>query len=188
MQAQELRHHFRQLRREFSIQNQSGEAAIRLTVHLRRLVEDLADANTQIGLYRPLQDEAQFELVPPTRFFYPKVEGHEIQFYRPHTAFAFACGAFGISEPLTEQSDVLNPNAPAIIFCPAVAVDWCGHRIGMGKGYYDRFFARFPQAVRVGVVYQVQVASDPLPAESWDQALDWIVTEEMILRTSNRSS
>jgi 5-formyltetrahydrofolate cyclo-ligase len=57
----------------------------------------------------------------------------------------------------------------------------------MGKSYYDRFFARHARCLRIGVVYHVQVSTDPLPADSWDQPLDWIVTEKMILRTSKRS-
>jgi 5-formyltetrahydrofolate cyclo-ligase len=68
-----------------------------------------------------------------------------------------------------------------------VAADQFGTRLGLGKGYYDRFFAQFPQALRVAVIFQIQFSKDPLPVDSWDQPLDWIVTESMILRTSTRS-
>jgi 5-formyltetrahydrofolate cyclo-ligase len=56
----------------------------------------------------------------------------------------------------------------------------------MGKGYYDQFFSSYPQAIRVAVVFQIQFSKLPLPVDSWDQPLDWIVTESMILRTSTR--
>jgi 5-formyltetrahydrofolate cyclo-ligase len=60
-------------------------------------------------------------------------------------------------------------------------------RLGLGKGYYDRFFAHHPDVLRVGVVFHVQVSSHPLPADSWDQAMDWIVSEKMILRVNARN-
>lgn len=178
----ELRRYYQKARREYS----SEPASKALNRHLRRWLRDYAHEDLQICAYRPLKDEAPFDLSPVHRYFYPRLKGTELEFLKPAGEGDFAPGAFGIEEPQNGQS--LDPGKPMTVFCPAVAVDGRGARLGMGKGYYDRFFNKHPQAVRVGVVYQVQVSEAPLPAEEWDQPLDWIVTDKMILRTSQRSS
>jgi 5,10-methenyltetrahydrofolate synthetase len=177
----ELRHRFREARREYS----SAPAAKALTSHLRRWLRDFGDNAQQICAYRATAEEAPFALTPYTNYFYPRIEGDDLGFLRPLRGSDFVSGPFGIFEPVTGRA--LDPEKPLIVFCPAVAVDGRGGRLGMGKGYYDRFFSKHPHAARVGVTYQVQVAETPLPAEKWDQALDWIVTDKMILRTSQRS-
>ena len=147
------------------------------------MVHDLAPP--QVAIYSPLSDEASFELEGV--HFYPRLTGDDMAFWRPTKEHDFQAGALGIAEPEPEKSEALNLAQPFLICCPAVALDWQGRRLGMGGGYYDRFFASHPRALRVGVAFQVQVTKDPLPVDSWDQTLDWIVTEEMVLRTSNRS-
>jgi 5-formyltetrahydrofolate cyclo-ligase len=181
-----LRREYREARTGFA--RKSGvEARLAIETNMIRVIRDLAEEGAQVGLYRPLKEEALFELEPPSRFFYPRIEGDELEFYRPRTG-KFVPGKLGIDEPDPEDSDKLESGKPHIIFTPAVAVDSQGGRLGMGKGYYDRFFKRHPEVIRVGVVYQVQVSKHPLPREYWDQLLDWIVTEQMILETSTRSS
>lgn len=178
----ELRRHYRKIRREYS----NDAAATALSRHLLRWLRDYAGDDLQVCLYRPLAEEAQFNLTPYTRYFYPRLVGDDLQFFKPVDAAAFTPGPYGIEEPT--QGEILDLTKPVVVFCPAVAVDGQGGRLGMGKGFYDRFFKQHPNAVRVGVVYQIQVSETPLPAEKWDQLLDWIVTDKMILRTSQRSS
>jgi 5-formyltetrahydrofolate cyclo-ligase len=177
-----LRRQFRDLRATF-VKRAGAKASTGLSQNLQRLIGDLAIA--QVAVYSPLADEASFTL--QGEFFYPRLTGDEMAFWRPTAGHDFTPGALGIAEPEPEKSAPLDPNQPMLICCPAVSLDWQGRRLGMGKGYYDRFFSSHPSAIRVGVAFQVQVTKDPLPVDSWDQTLDWIVTEEMILRTSNRS-
>ena len=177
-----LRQKFREARSAFV--RKAGPAAVRaLSQNLQRIIEDLG--LPQIAVYSPLSDEAAFEL--RGEFFYPRLTGDSMQFLKPDADHNFQPGALGIAEPEPETSTPLDLSRPALICCPAVALDWQGHRLGMGKGYYDRFFSCHPRPLRVGVAFQIQVSKDPLPVDSWDQPLDWIVTEEMILRTSKRS-
>lgn len=180
-----VRTKFRQARAQFSAR--SG-AAVRadLETHIQRLIRDLTVPGLQVALYRPMKDEAQFALVPERDFFYPHLDGDSLQFLKPRGPFKTS--RFGIEEPDPVSSEAMDLARPMLIFCPAVAVDSRGVRLGMGKGYYDRFFANYPQATRAAVVYQIQVSKLPLPADGWDQNLDWIVTETMILRTLNTRS
>lgn len=109
-------------------------------------------------------------------------------FLRPKTAAAFTANKYGILEPDVAESQALDLKKPVLVFTPALAADSLGRRIGSGLGFYDQFFQSAPNALRVGVVYHIQVSQSPLPAEGWDQLLDWLVTDKMILRISKRSS
>ncbi len=181
------------LRREFRVarlgfaQSSGDKVRSRLEANITRLIRDLSQEGAEAGLYRPLDEEAHFELEPVEHYFYPRVEREEIEFYRPRSG-KFIRNRFGIDEPDPASAEKIKDGKPHIIFTPAVAVDSEGGRLGMGQGFYDRYFDRHPEVIRVGVVFQVQVSKTPLPREKWDQPLDWIVTEEMILETSIRSS
>lgn len=180
-----LRLKFKKARAKFA---EASGRAVRSAIetHIQRLIRDLAEPSLQVCLYRSLADEPQFALKPEREFFYPRLDGDDLRFFRPHGPLSK--GKFGIEEPDPALSRELDPSQPTLIFCPAVAVDSRGSRLGMGKGFYDRYFTSHPTAVRAAVVYQIQVSLLPLHADSWDQPVDWIVTETMILRTLRRSN
>jgi len=81
-------------------------------------------------------------------------------------------GPFGLPQP-HHESPVL---APDIILTPLVAFDSRLDRLGQGAGHYDRAFAQFPDAWRVGVAWSMQQV-ESLPAEPWDVPLHEVVTE-----------
>ena len=88
---------------------------------------------------------------------------------------------FGAAEP--SDGEVVPPEEVDVVVTPGVAFDRRGMRVGYGGGYYDRFFARIrDDAVRVGIGYAVQLVDEPLPAGSFDQPLDLLVTEAEVLR------
>ena len=65
---------------------------------------------------------------------------------------------------------------PTVVLAPLVAFDGRGRRLGMGGGYYDRFFAATPDAARIGIAHECQRAP-ALPATSSDVSLTAVVTE-----------
>lgn len=73
-----------------------------------------------------------------------------------------------------------EPSGPAVtpdvIIAPLVGFDRAMNRLGQGGGYYDRAFARFPDALRIGLAWSVQ-EHDALPADPWDLPLHIILTE-----------
>ncbi len=182
-----LRRQYKDMRRLYIGKADAPSARTALRENLQKLIADLAAEQT--CLYRARPEEAPCQLNPVTDFYYPALEGQEISFYRPSSPSAFTVGPFGIEEPKREGSASLVLGRSTVVFAPAVAVDADGIRLGMGRGYYDRFFASHSDVVRVGVVYHFQFSPDRLPAESWDEPVDWIVSEKMILRTfAKRSS
>ena len=70
-----------------------------------------------------------------------------------------------------------------MLFVPLAAFDRRGHRIGYGKGHYDRSLAslRARKRIRaVGVGFSVQEVLF-IPSEPHDEPLDLVVTERDIL-------
>ncbi|MCY3623084.1 MAG: 5-formyltetrahydrofolate cyclo-ligase [Gammaproteobacteria bacterium] len=80
--------------------------------------------------------------------------------------------------PAPRREEPAQPEfvTPTIVLAPLVAFDGRGHRLGMGGGYYDRFFAATPDAARIGIAHECQRVST-LPATSSDVSLTAVVTE-----------
>ncbi|RYY88188.1 MAG: 5-formyltetrahydrofolate cyclo-ligase [Chitinophagaceae bacterium] len=65
---------------------------------------------------------------------------------------AFTDNEFGITEPL--NGVVADPLHLDLVLVPLLAVDKQGHRVGYGKGYYDRYLAEVSdECIKVGVSY-----------------------------------
>lgn len=78
----------------------------------------------------------------------------------------------GHKQPSAEAPEL----APDIILTPLLAFDHALHRLGQGGGHYDRAFAQYPKALRIGVAWSVQRV-DEVPCEPWDVPLHAVVTE-----------
>ena len=82
------------------------------------------------------------------------------------------------------QADAVIYEGPySYMIIPGLAFDQNGVRLGYGAGYYDRFLARYPQAVKIGVAYDFQIV-DELPREDHDICMNIIVTPNQTIRVS----
>lgn len=84
--------------------------------------------------------------------------------------------SFGIAEP----NDTVVAQNIDVAVTPLIAVDRALNRVGYGKGYYDRFFAK-NNCFRLGVCFAAQVA-DAIECEPQDMPLNALITEKFILR------
>ena len=76
------------------------------------------------------------------RVYLPRVEGLEMQFYRIYSLEELTEGYRGIPEPDgTSERYLYSENVAdhTLMIMPGVAFDPYRHRIGYGKGFYDRF-------------------------------------------------
>jgi 5-formyltetrahydrofolate cyclo-ligase len=96
-----------------------------------------------------------------------------IRFTRWQPDMAMHGGLAGIPQPGSDHPELM----PALVLAPLVGFDRSGRRIGQGGGFYDRWFARHPDAVRIGIAWSVQEVAD-IPADPWDMGLHAIVTEK----------
>jgi len=66
--------------------------------------------------------------------------------------------SYGIMEPLPNRF-IASEQIDAILV-PLIAVDQSGHRIGFGKGFYDKYFVKFPShRPRIGISYFEPIAN-----------------------------
>jgi 5-formyltetrahydrofolate cyclo-ligase len=79
---------------------------------------------------------------------------------------------------VSADTDQLADPVPAfdVIIVPMLGFDASLQRIGWGGGYYDKFLAAQPQAIKIGVCYSIGEV-EHIPAEPHDVPLDMIVTE-----------
>ncbi|MCD8051479.1 MAG: 5-formyltetrahydrofolate cyclo-ligase [Clostridiales bacterium] len=88
-------------------------------------------------------------------------------------------GAYGIRAPILERSLVVPPEELDLVLVPCTAFDPDCHRVGMGKGYYDRYLARCVRAVKLGVAFQCQQV-ERAAVEAHDLRLDGFITEREV--------
>lgn len=91
-------------------------------------------------------------LYPFIRFCYPIIDplSQQMDFY--FETETLQLNAYGIQEPLP-----FNQVSPALIdtmLLPLLGFDQMGHRVGYGKGYYDRYLAKAHKGMqKIGVSY-----------------------------------
>lgn len=76
----------------------------------------------------------------------------------------------------TKNEEVLD--SPDLSLVPGLCFDDNKYRIGFGGGYYDYYIANH-KSTYLGLFYS-QCRIDEIPIESFDQKLDYIVTENNI--------
>lgn len=143
------------------------------------LARRLDDART-IALYMGLDDEAPAQRLAAQlqamgkMIALPRVldrlGGMDFIAWSPDEALL--PGPFRTSHP-DPANGVMAPDA---IVAPLVGFDRRMNRLGQGGGYYDRAFARHPDALRIGLAWSAQQL-DHVPADPWDLPLDFILTE-----------
>jgi 5-formyltetrahydrofolate cyclo-ligase len=88
-------------------------------------------------------------------------------------------GAYGIFQPSSDAAEV----DPDIVLVPLAAFDRAGHRIGYGRGYYDRTLQALRAMKRItviGLAFAVQEI-DIVPRLAHDEQLDCVLTEHGLI-------
>lgn len=117
----------------------------------------------------------------------PKVEDGEIRFYeiaRFDWIEQLCTGKYGLKEPnkSKEISDSIR-----LLLVPGTAFDTSGHRLGYGKGYYDRFISHFRRSgiplFTIGLAFDFQLMEGAsLPYTTLDEQVDMVVTDQKIIK------
>jgi len=140
-----------------------------------------------IMLYRSVRNEA--DLDPLFSVFQrlgkktvtPRVEGDAIRaYYTSDLSADFEIGYAGIREPLTTCEQVPLEKID-IVIVPGCAFDLLGHRLGWGRGFYDRFFqSGAMHTTKIAAAFNFQVVH-AVPANDDDVGMDHLVTETRVL-------
>ena len=138
----------------------------------------------RVGAYYPIgseimtQDIIQEILSEGKQVCLPKTIGDRMEFRRIKEFANLEQGQFDILEPKENCPVENNLNA---ILVPTVGISPSGARLGYGYGFYDRFLAS-SRAVTISLTLEKQVVNK-IPREEYDIIIDWIVTEDRVLKT-----
>ena len=139
-----------------------------------------ANARTLL-LYRALPDEVQINplfdglIAQGKTILLPRVVSDTDMELRLYTGVdSLQAGAFGIMEPTGPLYTDYAAIDVAVI--PGMAFDADGHRLGRGKGYYDRFLPLIPRAYKIGLCFPWQLV-DEVPSDAHDIMMDGVISQ-----------
>ncbi|MBO4720883.1 MAG: 5-formyltetrahydrofolate cyclo-ligase [Prevotella sp.] len=179
MRKVELRQDIRRLKRQFTPQ-QLEELSLPI---ISRLKPRLAEAHTILAYYS-LPDEVYThhlldELVAEGKtVLLPKVIGEGQMEWHVYTSGSdLIRGSFGICEPegdMFPERELPSSSEGIIAMVPGLAFDAAGHRLGRGKGYYDRFLATHPYIYKIGVCFDFQKVEE-VQTDEYDVSVDEVI-------------
>jgi 5-formyltetrahydrofolate cyclo-ligase len=103
---------------------------------------------------------------------FPKIDGETLAFHQIQNLNELTPGRLSL-EP--KSSALKISETSGVIVVPAVAFSRDGHRLGFGRGFYDRFLNQFPHFIRLGFAYDFQVSLQGFQSESHDEIMDFII-------------
>lgn len=110
---------------------------------------------------------------PHVRIVVPKMAGEELEHYYYEGLQQLDQNQFGIFEP-THGTPVELDRIDAVIV-PLLVADKAGHRLGYGRGYYDRFLKQCStNCKKIGL--SLFALEEKVPTDDWDVKLDLLIT------------
>lgn len=106
----------------------------------------------------------------------PKTINEDIIPVRIESLDELSPGAFNVLEP--HSSEIYDISDLEVIIIPGIAFNTKLHRIGHGKGHFDRFIKSLPEKVlKIGLAYDFQIVDEDF-IDEWDEEMDMIITEK----------
>ena len=179
MDKKELRRYIREQKRHFTPQ-QLGEMSLSIMSSL--LSHSQIQKADSVLMYHSLPDEVDTHsaldklLAMGKKVLLPKVVGDTEMTIHEYTGKESLQPSvpYGILEPTTPELSIINCQL-SIAVVPGMAFDRQGHRLGRGKGYYDRFLSQIPNIYKIGVCFPFQML-ESIPSESTDVVMDEVIT------------
>ena len=83
-----------------------------------------------------------------------------------------ATSSYGIAVPIGER--FIDYTLIDLAVIPGVAFDAAGHRLGRGKGYYDKLLPHI-HATKIGICFSFQFVEE-VPAEAFDIPMNAVIS------------
>ena len=103
----------------------------------------------------------------------PKIENNRMNFYYIESINDLKLGTFKVLEPTTKKKVTIFDNTVSIT--PGICFSYDRHRIGYGKGYYDKFYQKYPHIYKIGLCYEECYLKE-IPHDEYDIKVDEIIT------------
>jgi len=186
-----LRKATRELLRSASTQNllQQGQLIQNQVIH-----SILYQNSKHIGVYLHLPSEVPTDRIIADIFasgrncYVPAISGNNMDFYRIKDMDDFASlkiNQWNIREPdnLQSRENPIDLGLLDLIIVPGLVFDKNFHRLGKGKGYYDRYLAKLecnfkerkiPFPFLMGLAFREQIV-EKVPKEAHDYKMDLVI-------------
>ncbi len=154
-----------------------------LAIRERLLADDVIKKAHTIAAYASLPDEVNTEMLIDILFeqgkkiLLPVVEGNNMYWRAYDGKQDMKRGVFSIMEPRNGEVVALDDcTKPIVVIVPGMAFDALGHRLGRGKGYYDRtlFKIRQKNIILIGICYPWQMVGS-VPTEGHDIMMNKVI-------------
>lgn len=133
--------------------------------------------------YSPLAGEVDVskvfdELSDRVNFYFPRVNGEEMEFYRVDIEEELEKGSFNVMEPKIECPQIVYKDKKYLMLVPGLAFDEEGYRLGYGKGYYDKYLCKnLDKNITTAGICYMECLTRCLPRDSHDMDMDMIIIE-----------
>jgi 5-formyltetrahydrofolate cyclo-ligase len=163
------------------------ETCIGLSVRIqnRLLLSNLFREADCLALYSAIHNEVSTDTVFMRALelgkilAYPRVKDDVLEFVEVLNPTTLVPGMFGVLEPSGHK--LVPVEKLDLIVVPGVVFDQSGHRLGYGRGFYDRALAVCRvDCVKVGFAYNFQLV-EKLPTVEHDKTLSVLMTESRTL-------
>lgn len=138
-----------------------------------------------ILFYLPVRGEVDLKpffnkLSSKKKFILPRVKDETtLHLYNIDKLEDVEKGSFKILEPRLHLKRAKISEVDAVLV-PGIVFAVNGHRIGYGKGFYDRLLKKI-KGPKIGIAYDFQIVEN-IPAEQHDTPMDMIITEKRVMR------
>ncbi|MCP5464348.1 MAG: 5-formyltetrahydrofolate cyclo-ligase [Deltaproteobacteria bacterium] len=180
MNKDQLRSQFLDRRLSLSKEEVNQQSEI---IQERLLRSSLWPKSGRVALYSAVKNEVktgtlfQAALEQGLHVYFPRVE-QGIAYYEVNGPEDLQKGSWSVLEPKMECDSLPEEAQFDLLVCPGIVLSKTGHRIGYGRGFYDRFIENLPETTPViALGYDFQVV-DEIPNDSWDHSLHGIMTEK----------
>ena len=152
-------------------------------------VLSLLDKYHVIGVYLSMDDEVRTdeliqELLNQSKVVVvPKIEGHVINFYQISSLNELntSDNKFGIREPNSNIALKVKKDAIEAMIIPGIVFDTSLHRIGFGKGYFDKYLDN-TNIYKIGICFDNQISNNIIPHHKYDVKMDVVVSEQRMIK------
>lgn len=143
--------------------------------HIFLSIQSMKEVNTQYFINYLLNTHRQY-------LYCPAIEGKHLVHYKLDKHTQLKSNSKNILEPVNnEKLSKEEINKIECVFVPMIIGDTEGNRVGYGGGYYDKFLAEIPQAIKIGLCFfpPIDKIED---VSSDDVALNVLLTPDRIYK------
>ena len=174
--------------------DERSEKSSRIALHFFECI-DLSKIR-RLHCFIPIEKFNEVDTSPITRSLWTNLP--EVQIIAPRVNFEIAElesliysietklveNAWGIREPA--GGELVEPATIDMVIVPGLAFDRSCHRVGYGKGFYDRFLKRCrPDCIKIGLSY-FDLTAEISDIHQGDMTLDFCVTPDGIFTSDTQ--